>query len=50
MRKNERIGELEVYVNRKLVGVIDLLAGSEVKRLTFWQKIKGKFKGGGASG
>lgn len=43
LRKHERIGELEIYFDGQIVGAIDLLAGSEVKEISLWNKIKKKF-------
>ncbi len=43
LRKNERIGELEIYFDGRIVGAIDLLAGSEIKKISLWNKLKQKF-------
>lgn len=40
IRKHERIGELEVYYDGSIVGVIDLLAGSDINKQNLWEKIK----------
>jgi hypothetical protein len=44
--EGEKIGELEIYFERRLIGRIDLLAGNEVKKLTIWEKLKRKWGGG----
>ena len=38
LRKGERIGEVEIYLGKEVVGVIDLLAGQDVKKISFWQQ------------
>jgi D-alanyl-D-alanine carboxypeptidase len=43
LKKGERIGELEVYFEDELAGVVDLLAGDEVQRLSLWSRIKRYF-------
>ncbi len=40
LKKQERIGELEIHFDGSIVGVIDLLAGSEINKLSFWERIK----------
>ena len=40
LKKGERIGELEVYFEDEIAGVVDLLAGTEVQRLSLWRRIK----------
>ena len=40
LRIGERIGELEIYFDRELVGVLDLVSGNDVKRTTLWNRIK----------
>lgn len=39
LKAGERIGELKVYFNQEVVGLIDLLAGHEVKKVSFWKKL-----------
>jgi len=43
LRKGERIGELEIYFERELVGVLDLVSGNEIKRTSLWDRIKSFF-------
>lgn len=46
IRERERIGELEIYYEGEIAGSIDLLAGSEIKKINFWGKLKKLFEGG----
>lgn len=39
LKKGENIGELEVYFEDELAGVVDLLTGAEVQRLSIWRRI-----------
>jgi D-alanyl-D-alanine carboxypeptidase (penicillin-binding protein 5/6) len=39
LKKGERIGELEVYFEQELTGVVDLLAGSEVPKISLWRQL-----------
>lgn len=43
LRKGERIGELEIYFKRELVGVLDLVSGNDIKRITLWNRIRSFF-------
>ena len=43
LRKGEIIGELEIYFERELVGVLDLVSGNDIKRITLWNRIKSFF-------
>ncbi len=43
IREDERIGELEVYYDGDLVGVVDLLAGSGIKKISIWGKLTKRF-------
>ncbi|MDO9535930.1 MAG: D-alanyl-D-alanine carboxypeptidase family protein [Bacillota bacterium] len=43
LRKGERIGELEIYFERELVGVLDLVSGNDIKRNTLWNRMKSFF-------
>lgn len=38
LRKDERIGEVEICLGKEVVGVIDLLAGQDVKKIGFWRQ------------
>jgi D-alanyl-D-alanine carboxypeptidase (penicillin-binding protein 5/6) len=38
LRNKERIGEMEIYFGKEVVGVVDLLAGQEIKKIGFWER------------
>lgn len=40
INKGEIVGELEVYFERELVGVVEMQAAADIKKLTFWQRFK----------
>ncbi|RJX23667.1 MAG: D-alanyl-D-alanine carboxypeptidase [Dethiobacter sp.] len=42
LKEGERIGELEICFQQEAVGVIDLLAGREVKKIGLWVSLKRK--------
>ncbi len=42
LRAGERIGELEIYFDRQAVGVVDLMAGDDVRKISFWERLKRK--------
>ena len=37
--KGERIGELELYLNNELIGFVNLVAGNDVEKLTWWRRL-----------
>jgi D-alanyl-D-alanine carboxypeptidase len=43
LEEGERIGELEIYFDEKLIGVVELIAASDVRKRTFWQRLKAIF-------
>jgi len=46
LKAGERIGELKIYFKEEAVGLIDLVAGHEVKKISFWEKVWRKLWGG----
>jgi D-alanyl-D-alanine carboxypeptidase (penicillin-binding protein 5/6) len=42
LKAGERIGELEICFQQEVVGLIDLLAGHEVKKIGFFERLKRK--------
>lgn len=40
LRNKERIGELKIYFGKEVVGVIDLLAGKEIKKIGLWGRLQ----------
>ncbi len=40
LRNKERIGELKICFGREAVGVIDLLAGQEIKKMGWWGRLQ----------
>ena len=40
LRNKERIGELKICFGREVVGVVDLLAGQEVKKTGLWRRLQ----------
>jgi D-alanyl-D-alanine carboxypeptidase (penicillin-binding protein 5/6) len=40
LKKGERLGELEICFEQEVVGLIDLVAGHDVKKISFWERIK----------
>ena len=40
LKAGERIGELEINFEHELVGLVELLAADDVKKITFWQRLK----------
>ncbi len=46
----ERVGELEIYYENQLIGVIDLISGDDIERRGLWERIKGFFTRSGRHG
>ncbi len=42
LKAGEVIGEMEILFENELVGLVDLIAAEEVKRITLWQRINKK--------
>jgi len=40
LQAGERIGELEIYFDHELIGVVELIAATDVRKRTFWQRLK----------
>ncbi|NMB41545.1 MAG: D-alanyl-D-alanine carboxypeptidase [Firmicutes bacterium] len=43
LKTGEKVGELEISFCKDVVGRIDLLAGHEVRKISFWEKLKRTF-------
>ncbi|WP_232463385.1 D-alanyl-D-alanine carboxypeptidase family protein [Tumebacillus avium] len=39
----QKVGEMKIYFDERLVGAVPILAGHDVMEETFWQKMKGLF-------
>lgn len=46
LKKGETVGEMEIYFEQELVGMVDLLAAADISKLTIWQRLK-QFAGRG---
>lgn len=40
--KGEKLGELEIYLEDKIIGAIDLVAGRDIEKINFWQQLQRK--------
>lgn len=42
LRRGEKLGRVEVYCGREIVGAIDLLAGQDIEKIGFWELLRKK--------
>ena len=40
LQSGERVGELEIYFEQELIGVVELIAAIDVRKLTIWQRLR----------
>jgi hypothetical protein len=42
LKAGERIGELQIRFEHELIGLVELLAAEDVKKITLWERLKQK--------